>query len=202
MNNKVLRFLFNFQVVAVSYSCNGMMLKNFNGGRTSNSLFNEDFEDYYDYEEPLPQGPTRPPPSGLSSSSKKVIFPEDEEYSEEDYYDYYEDELPQGPTREPPLPSGPTRRPGQATTLNPRRVRPINPALSQVLSLPLLTTKRPRKLKLPKKNAQEVLEEFGPFESHFIAPPTVNAGALPLAVSEDLPLFPPFNKPSKAEKTK
>ena len=29
-----------------------------------------------------------------------------------------------------------------------------------------------------------------------------SAGALPLAVSEDLPLFPPFNKPSKAEKTK
>ena len=27
------------------------------------------------------------------------------------------------------------------------------------------------------------------------------SGALPLAVSEDLPLFPPFNKPSKAEKT-
>ena len=153
-----------------------MMLKKFNGGRTSNSLFNEEFEDYYDYEEPLPQGPTRPPPSRSSSSSKKVIFPEDD-YPEEDYYDYYEEELPQGPTREPPLPSGPTRRPGQATTLNPNRVRPINPALSQVLSLPLLTTKRPRKLKLPKKNTN-VLEQFGPFEAHFIAPPTINAGAV------------------------
>ena len=166
-----------FQVVVVSYSCNGMMLKKFNGGRTSNSLFNEEFEDYYDYEEPLPQGPTRPPPSRSSSSSKKVTFPEDNDYPEEDYYDYYEEELPQGPTREPPLPSGPTRRPGQATTLNPNKVRPINPALSQVLSLPLLTTKRPRKLKLPKKNTH-VLEEFGPFEGHFIAPPTINAGTV------------------------
>ena len=209
--------LVSFQVVVVSYSCNGMMLKKFNGGRTSNSLFNEDFEDYYDYEEPLPQGPTRPPPS---SSSRKVTFPPDTEY-----YDYYEEE-------EPPLPSGPTRRPGQATSLGPSRVRPLSPALSQVLSLPLLTTKRPRKLKLPKKNNVQVLEEFGPFQSHFIAPPTINAGrvhstvpiyadntfpkpklrvidyalfslgALPLAVSEDLPLFPPFNKPSKPEKTR
>ena len=201
--------MFTFQVFAVSYSCNGMMLKKFNSGRTSNSLFNEDFEDYYDYEEPLPQGPTRPPPS---SSSKKVTFPQDDDYPEEDYYDYYqEEELPRGPTREPPLPSGPTRRPGQviyvhssywlihpstlfssvntlitlfssvnniqATTLKPGRVRPLNPALSQVLSLPLLTTKRPRKLKLPKKNNNvQVLEEFGPFQSHFIAPPTINAG--------------------------
>ena len=159
-----------FQVVVVSYSCNGMMLKKFNGGRTSNSLFNEDFEDYYDYEEPLPQGPTRPPPSSIS---KKVTFSPDTDYPEEDYYDYYEEEeLPQGPTREPPLPSGPTRRPGQATSLSPGRARP----LSQVLSLPLLTTKRPRKLKLPKKNNVQVLEEFGPFQSHFIAPPTINAG--------------------------
>merc|ERR1712027_251623 len=155
-----------------------------------------DFEDYYDYEEPLPQGPTRPP---SSISSKKVTFPQEDDYPEDDYYDYYqEEELPRGITREPPLPSGPTRRPGQATTLNPNRVRPINPALSQVLSLPLLTTKRPRKLKLPKKNTR-VLEEFGPFEGHFIAPPTINAGALPLAVSEDLPLFPPFNKVQKTE---
>ena len=163
-----------FQVVVVSYSCNGMMLKKFNGGRTSNSLFNEDFEDYYDYEEPLPQGPTRPPPSSIS---KKVTFSPDTDYPEEDYYDYYEEEeLPQGPTREPPLPSGPTRRPGQATSLSPGRARPLSPALSQVLSLPLLTTKRPRKLKLPKKNNVQVLEEFGPFQSHFIAPPTINAG--------------------------
>merc|ERR1711878_162427 len=170
------------------------MLKKFNSGRTSNSLFNEDFEDYYDYEEPLPQGPTRPPPS---SSSKKVTFPQDDDYPEDDYYDYYEEEeLPRGPTREPPLPSGPTRRPGQATTLRPGRARPA--ALQQVLSLPLLTTKRPRKLRLPDTEAQrEVLQEFGPFEEHFIAPPQINAGALPLALNEDLPLFPPFNKPKK-----
>ena len=117
--------------------------------------------------------------------------------AEDDYY-YYEDEepLPAGPTREPPLPSGPTRRPNQPTTLNPRRPRPANPALNQFLSLPLLTTKRPRKLKLqPKKGLQKkVIDEFGPFEEHFIAPPQINAGALPLAVSEDLPLLKPLRR--------
>ena len=123
-------------------------------------------------------------------------------FSEEDYY-YYEDELPQGPTREPPLPSGPTRRPGQPTTLSPsQKSSTINPALSQFLSLPLLTTQRPpRKLRLPGPEEQQknVLEEFGPFEEHFIAPPQLNAGALPLAVNDNLPLFPPFNKPRKQE---
>ena len=67
-------------------------------------------------------------------------------------------------------------------------------------SLPLLTTKRPRKLRLPDTEAQrEVIQEFGPFEEHFIAPPQINAGALPLALNEDLPLFPPFNKPKKSD---
>merc|ERR1719410_1340757 len=101
-------------------------------GQRSNSLLNPEFAEYYDYEEPLPQGPTRPPVR-LGNQQKQIQFPE-EEY---DYY--YEDTLPQGPTREPPLPSGPTQRPGRA--------RPA--ALQQVLSLPLLTTKRPRKLRLP-----------------------------------------------------
>ena len=69
-----------------------------------------------------------------------------------------------------------------------------------LLSLPLLTTKRPRKLRLPDTEAQrEVIQEFGPFEEHFIAPPQINAGALPLALNEDLPLFPPFNKPKKSD---
>ena len=106
--------------------------------------------------------------------------------SEDDYYDYYyEEELPQGPTREPPLPSGPTRRPNQATTLDPSKQRTISPALSQVLSLPILTTKRPpRKLKLPKpEDAQKnVIEEFGPFEGHFIAPPQINAGTKTISI--------------------
>ena len=66
--------------------------------------------------------------------------------------------------------------------------------------MPLLTTKRPRKLRLPDTEAQrEVIQEFGPFEEHFIAPPQINAGALPLALNEDLPLFPPFNKPKKSD---
>ena len=121
---------------------------------------------------------------------------------EGDEYDYYYEEeapLPQGPTRELPLPSGPTRRPGQPTTLNPDQVKPLSPALSQFLNLPLLTTtERPRRPKLtqPQSQSKSVLKEFGPFESHFIAPPVVNAGALPLAVSNNLPLFPPFNKPT------
>ena len=71
---------------------------------------------------------------------------------------------------------------------------------NSIPSLPLLTTKRPRKLRLPDTEAQrEVIQEFGPFEEHFIAPPQINAGALPLALNEDLPLFPPFNKPKKSE---
>merc|ERR1712012_912838 len=45
----------------------------------SNSIFNPDFADYYDYEEPLPQGPTRPPVR-KDSSDDRVVFPE------EDYY--------------------------------------------------------------------------------------------------------------------
>jgi len=186
-------------VLTLTTSTSGMMIKDFRNKGEFNSLFNPNFEDYYDYEEPLPQGPTRPPAKNNKKNQKKVVFPED------DYY-YYEDEepLPQGPTREPPLPSGPTRRPDQPTTLDPRRTRPVNPALNQFLSLPLLTTKRPRKLKgQPKKGLQKkVIDEFGPFEAHFIAPPQINAGALPLAVSEDLPLFPPFNKVKKSDEDK
>ena len=126
-----------------------------------------------------------------------VIVEEEYDY----YYDYEEeDPLPQGPTREPPLPSGPTRRPGQPTTSDPDRVRAAHPALEQVLQLPLLTTKRPRRLGKPNKNSKAALEEFGPFEDHFIAPPVVNAGALPLAVDDNLPLFPPFNKLPVSEK--
>jgi len=199
-----------FLVLTLTVSGQGMMLKNVKESLGSNSIFNPDFADYYDYEEPLPQGPTRPPVrKGSDSSDDRVVFPE------EDYYYYYEDDLPQGPTRVPPtasapvkepssppkdlpLPSGPTRRPGQPTTLHPSlQSTTISPALNQFLSLPLLTTKRPRKLRLPGEAVQKnVLEEFGPFESHFIAPPQLNAGALPLAVNDNLPLFPPFNNPA------
>merc|ERR1712203_504035 len=84
-----------------------------------------------------------------------------------EYYDY-EEPLPQGPTRRLPLPSGPTRRPGQPTTLNPDQVKPLSPALSQFLNLPLLTTtERPRRPKLtqpqPQSQSKSVLKEFGPF---------------------------------------
>ena len=64
---------------------------------------------------------------------------------------------PSSPTKDLPLPSGPTRRPGQPTTLHPSlQSTTISPALNQFLSLPLLTTKRPRKLRLP-----GVLQRFG-----------------------------------------
>ena len=135
----------------------------------------------------------------------------------------YEDSLPGGPVKEPPLPSGPTRRPGQATTLRPgSRRTTLSPALNQFLTLPLLTTRRPRNKQQGRNGATaqqveimcrieqisfvgvkaikvclnkvfyQVQAQFGP--GHFIAPPAVNAGALPLANSA-LPagLFPPFN---------
>merc|ERR1712226_1794022 len=147
-------------VVILGLPSEGMILtKPSNSGlRNRVEDFNPNFIEYYDYEEPLPQGPTRrPPPVGLGSN--KVRFPEEEEYDY--YYDYEEEEpLPQGPTREPPLPSGPTRRPGQPTTSDPHKVRAASPA---VLQLPLLTTKRPRRVK-PSRNPKTALEEFGPFK--------------------------------------
>merc|ERR1739848_242933 len=134
----------------------------------------------------------------IESSPKVKISNDYEDYY---YYDYYyEETLPAGPTREPPLPSGPTRRPGQPMTGQPRSRHTLSPALNQFLNLPLLTTPRPRRVKptkrIPKK---KLLEKLGPFQQHFIAPPVVNAGALPLAHESELPLnrFPPFNKPSK-----
>lgn len=151
-------------------------------------------------------------------------YPEDDaNYPQADYY-YYEDEepLPSGPTREPPLPSGPTRRPGQATPAPFRapNAPPVHPALNQFLNLPFLTTKAPRNLRKatrrPQKNlnlgqrlgdgplrvhsSQDVLDQtaifssMDPHQEQFIAPPTLNAGALPLAFESDLPQnrFPPF----------
>jgi len=153
----------------------------------------DDYADYYYYdyyydEEPLPSGPTRRPNT-----------------SEEPEYDYYQEEqpLPSGPTRELPLPSGPTRRPGQAQSFAPKLRKNISPALNQFLSLPFLTTQRPRKLKPTKRiPRKKLLEQLGPFKEHFIAPPKVNAGALPLAFESSLPLnrFPPFNNPGPANK--
>jgi len=151
-----------------------------------------EYEDYYDYyydEEPLPSGPTRRPSS--AKAQKPLRFPVE--------YEYYEDEpLPSGPTREPPLPSGPTRRPGQARPAPPKARNTVSPALNQFLNLPFLTTQKPKKLKATKRNQRKnVIDKLGPFHEHFIAPPKLNAGALPLAFESSLPLnrFPPFNNP-------
>merc|ERR1712014_362163 len=148
------------------------------------------YYDYY-YDEPLPSGPTRRP----ETSKNSLKFAE---------YDYQEEQpLPSGPTKEPPLPSGPTRRPGQPMTFSPRQRNTHSPTLNQALNLPLLTTKRPKKLKPVRKAPQKkVLEQLGPFHEHFIAPPKLNAGALPLEFESSLPLsrFPPFNLPSKSTK--
>eukprot|EP00091_Calanus_sinicus_P016479 TRINITY_DN3585_c0_g1_i1.p1 TRINITY_DN3585_c0_g1~~TRINITY_DN3585_c0_g1_i1.p1 ORF type:complete len:214 (-),score=51.84 TRINITY_DN3585_c0_g1_i1:83-724(-) len=157
-----------------------------------------DYYDYYDYyydEEPLPSGPTRrPAPPAKSQKPGRETEPE---------YDYYEEKpLPAGPTREPPLPSGPTRRPGQARTFKPKPRNTVSPALNQFLNLPLLTTKAQETEGGQKSPRKEILEELGPFHQHFIAPPKLNAGALPLAFESDLPLnrFPPFNKPPTANR--
>jgi len=151
----------------------------------------DEYDYYYDYyydEEPLPSGPTRRPTAS----------------EEPEYDDYEEDEpLSSGPTREPSLPSGPTRRPGQAKSFAPKLRKNISPALNQFLNLPFLTTQRPRKLKPTKRiPRKKLLEQLGPFQQHFIAPPKVNAGALPLAFESNLPLnrFPPFNTPASANR--
>merc|ERR1712083_516522 len=120
-------------------------------------------------------------------ASRKLKEPE--YYDDYYYYDYYYDD---------PLPSGPTRRPGQPMTFKPKARNTLSPALNQFLNLPLLTTTKPRNLKTSKKvPKKKLLEKFGPFHQHFIAPPKVNAGALPLAHESNIPLnrFPPFNKP-------
>ena len=139
-------------------------------------------------------------------------------FAEEEYDYYYEDTLPRaqpGSLPCPPDPPGDRARPprrGRAGrgqqhcsrssggSETPCTRQPSLTLLYSLPSLPLLTTKRPRKLRLPDTEAQrEVIQEFGPFEEHFIAPPQINAGALPLALNEDLPLFPPFNKPKKSD---
>merc|ERR1711915_157512 len=156
--------------------------------------YDDFYDDYYDYyydDEPLPSGPTRRP-----EISQKTLKFADKDYQEEQ-------PLPSGPTKEPPLPSGPTRRPGQPMTFSPRQRNTHSPALNQALNLPLLTTKRPKILKLVRKAPErKVLEELGPFHEHFIAPPKLNAGALPLEFESSLPLsrFPPFNLSSKSTK--
>jgi len=158
------------------------------GGNRGDDYTDYYYYDYYYDEEPLPSGPTRRPNT-----------------SEEPEYDDYEEEepLPSGPTRELPLPSGPTRRPGQAQSFAPKLRKNISPALNQFLNLPFLTTQRPRKLKPTKRiPRKKLLEQLGPFKEHFIAPPKVNAGALPLAFESNLPLnrFPPFINTGPANK--
>ena len=61
-------------MLTLTVSGQGMMLKNVKESLGSNSIFNPDFADYYDYEEPLPQGPTRPPVR-KDSSDDRVVFP-------------------------------------------------------------------------------------------------------------------------------
>merc|ERR1719244_1333452 len=105
----------------------------------------KDYDDFYDYyydDEPLPSGPTRRP-----EISQKTL-----KFAVKDYQE--EQPLPSGPTKEPPLPSGPTRRPGQPMTFSPRQRNTLSPALNQALNLPLLTTKRPKILKLVRKAPQ------------------------------------------------
>ena len=58
----------------MSASCHGMVIEKFINNAESNSLFNVNYEEYYDYEEPLPQGPT-PPSSGSSNKQSPVRFP-------------------------------------------------------------------------------------------------------------------------------
>ena len=63
------------QVLSLAVSSHGMMLKSVAAsGQRSNSLLNPEFAEYYDYEEPLPQGPTRPPVR-LGSQQKQIQFP-------------------------------------------------------------------------------------------------------------------------------
>merc|ERR1712061_10862 len=153
------------------------------------------YYDYY-YDDPLPSGPTRRPAVDTQQQKQGRL--------QESEYDYYEEEpLPAGPTSEPPLPSGPTRRPGQPITFKPKPRNSLSPALNQFLNLPLLTTAKPRSLKTSKKVPKKrLLEKFGPFHQHFIAPPRINAGALPLAHESNIPLnrFPPFNNPGAEKK--
>lgn len=159
----------------------------FEKAQVSQSLPSDDYDSYYYYydEEPLPSGPTRRPPLE---------------------YEYYDEEepLPAGPTREPPLPSGPTRRPGQPTTAPVGQQGPtVHPALNQLLNLPLLTTPRPRRGDRKASSLRQggrkldINDQNKLFSSqHFIAPPPLNAGALPLALQSDQPRnqFPPFRE--------
>ena len=63
------------QVLGMAVSSHGMMLKSVAAsGQRSNSLLNPEFAEYYDYEEPLPQGPTRPPVR-LGNQQKQIQFP-------------------------------------------------------------------------------------------------------------------------------
>ena len=64
------------QVLSLAVSSHGMMLKSVAAsGQRSNSLLNPEVAEYYDYEEPLPQGPTRPPVRLGSQQQPRVQFP-------------------------------------------------------------------------------------------------------------------------------
>ena len=113
-------------------------------------------------------------------------------------YDYKEN------IEEDPLPAGPTRRPDQPFTLPLKNDILVNPVLSQLASLPLLTTKKPavvhgttRKPRthfgllsskdgkvgsLLVHSSMDVVDQtrlfanMDPFQEQFINPPKLNAG--------------------------
>ena len=64
------------QVLVFSLQTEGMILQKSPSNAFRNRLedLNPNFIEYYDYEEPLPQGPTRRPTPG-DPESNKVVFP-------------------------------------------------------------------------------------------------------------------------------
>eukprot|EP00090_Calanus_glacialis_P044503 TRINITY_DN7944_c0_g1_i3.p1 TRINITY_DN7944_c0_g1~~TRINITY_DN7944_c0_g1_i3.p1 ORF type:complete len:205 (+),score=50.73 TRINITY_DN7944_c0_g1_i3:163-777(+) len=145
------------------------------------------------------------------------------ELDEEDYADYdYQEPSSSSFLTDLPLPAGPTRRPDQAVSLPLRNHNTDSSSLSQQLAkLPFLTTKRPtsvhRTTRQPRTHfgllsssngkigsllvhsSMDIVDQtrlfskMDPFQEQFIAPPSVNAGALPLSVHFGQSLFPPFN---------
>merc|ERR1712203_684273 len=88
---EIIRVSTKILIVLLSLPAQGMILTkpSHSGLRNRVEDFNPNFIEYYDYEEPLPQGPTRRPPQLEQENSFR--FPDDEE---EEYDYYYEEEAP------------------------------------------------------------------------------------------------------------